>query len=416
MTTPAFITTVDAANEQTKENEYTFKAVSKVLGKVNITRSFQDITAENSHANAILTLASQNVIDGFPDGTFKPGQYINRQQAVKLINRTFTFEKVYTYRGFTDVQETNGYYDDIVMLMKLGLLMVTEESSTVIILLLTRAQMAKMLVESLGVSTTPKSTYNPFVDTNGLWYEDYALVLYELGITRGRQKTTFSPNEKVTRQQFASFLYRALNLVLAAEKESNEQRDSEKPAEEKPPVQKPSHTTVDTPIDEFNEAIKNDPFYDIERDSFYAIESTYQNERFRRIITEGRSAVAQTSLKYTSVGLGFIVIEKDGAPNQVNVGANANNNISIHLDFKNEEAVDLARQFMKITYPNVDVDTIIEQRATEARLAYEKGKDVPFVKREFQGNGGIENIDGLQIKIGANVFLEFFWIEVRDMD
>lgn len=405
--TPAIV--VDAATVQTQQNNYTFKAVPKVLAKVDITKSFPDVSATNSHANAILTLASQDVINGFPDGTFKPGQNITRQQAVKLINRTFGFEKVRTYTGFSDVMESNGYYEDIVTAYEAGIIDGSQGKFNGGYSI-TRAQMAKILVEGLGGNITPKGS-NPFKDTEGTWYEDYATVLYELGITTGTTKTTFSPNDKVTRQQFASFLYRSLNIVLENQPTEEKPSDGDKPTEEKPPVQQPSITTVDTPMDEFNAVIKNDPVYQIEKDTQYAIERTYKNERFRRLITEGRTAVAVTSLKYKAVG-GAILLEEENAPHQILVNLNTSDNLNIHLDFKNEEAVELTRQFMKIAYPEVDVDAVIKQRATEARLAYEKEKDIPVAKREFQGNAGIEENGGHQIKIGTDAFMEFFWVEV----
>lgn len=412
MVTPAFVTTVDAATDQTKESEYTFKAVPKVLSKVEITKSFPDVKATNSHAEAILILASQKVIDGYPDKTFKPGQNITRQQAVKLINRTFGFEKVRTYKGFSDVTEANGYYEDIVTAYEAGIIDGAKgkfSGGNYI----TRGQMAKILVEGLGVDVTPKGD-NPFVDTKGQWYEGYATVLHELGITTGTTKTTFSPNDHVTRQQFASFLYRSLNMVLGDNATEEKPSEGDKPTEEKP-VEKPSHTTVDTPMEEYNEIIKNDPVYDIPQDSFYALERTYQNERFRRLITqEGRNAVAATSLKYTAVG-GAIRIEKEGSPYQLYVNLNSKNELNFHINFQSEEIVNLTRELVKIAYPEVNIDAIIEQRATEARLAYEKEKDIPVAEREFQGNAAMEYQAGYEMKVGTNAFLEFFWIEFDKM-
>lgn len=90
-------------------------------------------------------------------------------------------------------------------------------------------------------------------------------------------------------------------------------------------------------MEEFNEVIKNDPVYDIEQDSFYALERTYQNERFRRLITEeGRKAVAATSLKYTAVG-GAIQIEKEDSPYQLYVNLNSKNELNFHINFQSEE-------------------------------------------------------------------------------
>lgn len=73
---------------------------------------------------------------------------------------------------------------------------------------------AVRLAETLtGKSITPAST-GTFSDTK----DTYVLKAYAAGITTGTGGTTFSPNETLTRQQMATFIYRTLRYV---EKNSN---------------------------------------------------------------------------------------------------------------------------------------------------------------------------------------------------
>ena len=72
----------------------------------------------------------------------------------------------------------------------------------------TRAQMVTFLWRALG-SEAPKSSYNPFSDVRpGAYYYDAVLWAVENNITSGTSKTTFSPNDKVTRAQTVTFLWR----------------------------------------------------------------------------------------------------------------------------------------------------------------------------------------------------------------
>lgn len=74
---------------------------------------------------------------------------------------------------------------------------------------LTRAQMAKMLVEGFGLSGSGDN--NSFSDINsGLWYNDYAITLKSYMTKPG---DTFDGDEIVTREEFASTLVRASGLT-----------------------------------------------------------------------------------------------------------------------------------------------------------------------------------------------------------
>lgn len=70
-----------------------------------------------------------------------------------------------------------------------------------------RAQLVTVLYRMAG---EPEVTgENPFTDVpDGQWYTDAVLWAAENGITDGTSETTFSPNDALTREQMATFLYR----------------------------------------------------------------------------------------------------------------------------------------------------------------------------------------------------------------
>lgn len=70
-----------------------------------------------------------------------------------------------------------------------------------------RAQLVTVLYRMAG---EPEVTgENPFTDVpDGQWYTDAVLWAAENGITEGTSETTFAPNNPLTREQMATFLYR----------------------------------------------------------------------------------------------------------------------------------------------------------------------------------------------------------------
>ncbi len=78
---------------------------------------------------------------------------------------------------------------------------------------LTRADLVKMLVRTLGLSPSPAPT-TPFSDVApGSWYAAYVAAAVGAGLVDGTTATTFSPNETVTREQMAVLLARSLRLT-----------------------------------------------------------------------------------------------------------------------------------------------------------------------------------------------------------
>nr|WP_246320460.1 S-layer homology domain-containing protein [Paenibacillus qinlingensis] len=78
----------------------------------------------------------------------------------------------------------------------------------------TRAELAKILVLSLGLKIDSSQRTSPsFQDVDSSsWYSDYVKTLVAAGITEGTSTGTFSPNANVTREELIVFIIRALQL------------------------------------------------------------------------------------------------------------------------------------------------------------------------------------------------------------
>ncbi|MGF7050198.1 hypothetical protein J2T13_004723 [Paenibacillus sp. DS2015] len=77
---------------------------------------------------------------------------------------------------------------------------------------ITRAELAKIIVLSLGLKeNSDQAIAFTDVDKNS-WYRGFAGALVESKITQGTSATTFAPDSKVTREELAVFFIRALGL------------------------------------------------------------------------------------------------------------------------------------------------------------------------------------------------------------
>lgn len=110
---------------------------------------------------------------------------------------------------FKDVRSTDYFADPVVWAYESG---ITNGISTTTFgpnSTCTRAQVVTFLWRAMGCPEVENAD-NPFIDVKeDQWYTNAVLWAAANGITNGTSATTFSPNEKVTRSQTVTFLYRA---------------------------------------------------------------------------------------------------------------------------------------------------------------------------------------------------------------
>ncbi|WP_341301325.1 InlB B-repeat-containing protein [Lysinibacillus sp. FSL H8-0500] len=154
-------------------------------------------------------LATEGIIQGFEDGTFRPNESISRMHVAALLTRAFSFEQVREGHDFKDVSLTHPYYEAIMTLQQAGIVDGTN-GAFLPNEKMTRAQLAKVLVGLMG--RTPEGT-SSFTDVDQKhWSAGYIAVLEQEGIALG-DNGKFRPNDPVTRAQFVTFLYRVMQTI-----------------------------------------------------------------------------------------------------------------------------------------------------------------------------------------------------------
>ena len=88
------------------------------------TNPYSDVASGDWYNNAISTLTSMGILDGYPDGTFRPTEPITRSEFTKIAVSFFEFtEGDLTYDGrFSDVEGTEWYVTFLAAAVEYGLI------------------------------------------------------------------------------------------------------------------------------------------------------------------------------------------------------------------------------------------------------------------------------------------------------
>lgn len=190
--------------------------------------SFADVSY---NTDAVECLAISKITTGYPDGTFRPGQPVLREQMASflvrlgdLANRLETdgsdLQDIPPYRGvnrFVDVDSASPHVQAVNRLAEIG---VTQGSTPATFdpkAPVTRAQMATFL-NRMDAYLLPYEGFDAegvdyFTDDDGSAHEANINAVASTGIAQGTAEARFSPGDAVTRSQMASFLVRYLAVI-----------------------------------------------------------------------------------------------------------------------------------------------------------------------------------------------------------
>lgn len=163
----------------------------------------------------IEALAEENVISGFPDGTFKPNAPVTRAQFAAIVRQAFNENKVREARGFTDVTANYWATPAIKEAYETGFMSGYPNRQFRPGEEIPKVQVLVSLASGLRLSpkTQPTDTLKVFRDTAEI--PTYAVN----GVAAATEKSVvvnypnvsyLNPNEVATRGDVAAFIYQAL--------------------------------------------------------------------------------------------------------------------------------------------------------------------------------------------------------------
>lgn len=171
--------------------------------------SFPDISGHWAESY-IEEAASEGLIEGYPDGSFKPNEYITRAEMATIYNRMMQLQNA-APNNFTDMP--GGWYNEAVLKnVYAGILDGYPDKTFRPDNRITRQEAAKMMGNCLPNNATG-SGISIFSDSNLIanWAEANVALCANKGYFIGDQNRRFNPNSNLTRAEAATILVRMSN-------------------------------------------------------------------------------------------------------------------------------------------------------------------------------------------------------------
>ncbi len=180
---------------------------------------FSDVKESDWACAYIMNLYEKSIINGYPDGTFKPNKEITRQQAAKMI----TLGAGLDYKGkkakFSDVDPNGEMSPYIAALVEKGAIRGYPDGKFRPTQNITRAQIAQIVAKAfdLEMGKLPAN----FKDLPSGDAGEYIKILASNGIVKGYSDGTFKPQGVTTRAQFCKILSIAMAVSAVQTAEFN---------------------------------------------------------------------------------------------------------------------------------------------------------------------------------------------------
>ena len=149
-------------------------------------------------------------VTGYPDGSFRPEEFITRAEFVKIVNNAFGFKETADIT-FTDVKEENWYYEEIQKAYKEGDIIGISETEFAPEDYITREQAAIIMSRLLELEGNVKGA-DSFYDSSQIsgWAIGYVGAVTENDLIKGYKDNTFRPQNNINRAEAVVLLDRVL--------------------------------------------------------------------------------------------------------------------------------------------------------------------------------------------------------------
>lgn len=163
--------------------------------------------------NIIDKWLSMGYITGYPDGSFKPEDFITRAEFVKIVNTAFGFKDTAEI-SFIDVKKENWYYEEIQKSYKEGDIIGVSETEFAPDNYITREQAAIIVSRLLDLEGNVSGA-DGFYDSSQIsgWALGYVGAVAEGNLIKGYEDNTFRPQNNIKRSEAVVLLDRVLNGI-----------------------------------------------------------------------------------------------------------------------------------------------------------------------------------------------------------
>lgn len=175
-------------------------------------KDFIDLYNNGTHNEAVIYLNSLGIYDYKNSQVFNGNAPVTRAEVSKLLHNLYKDqlppERKYN-NNLKDIDYNTHFYNDIIWAYESGIFDGDTKGNFNPYQTLTRAQMAKVLVKTFSLKGNEQASFKDVSLDH--WAYTYIGILQNEGISTGDGNGHFMPDDKVTLNQFSSFIYRIMN-------------------------------------------------------------------------------------------------------------------------------------------------------------------------------------------------------------
>ena len=172
---------------------------------------FPDTEQNSRVAIAAAKLKDKDIIGGFPDGTFKGEQFVNRAELAKflLLAKKISVGNLGNHNRFPDVQDGEWYVKYVIKAANLGIINGYPDGEFRPAKTVNTAEFLKMLTKTFRLSEGIQYDYKDVHDDN--WFSAYAGVAQKYNLFPDRDPNYLEPAGELTRNEVAVAIYQYLS-------------------------------------------------------------------------------------------------------------------------------------------------------------------------------------------------------------
>ncbi|KKB36559.1 C40 family peptidase [Bacillus thermotolerans] len=173
---------------------------------------FKDVAESAPTHEAIMTLTDKGVIQGFDDFTFRPDEPVTRGQAAAIINRVLGNEpKVMSH--FTDVPKSYRFAVDIAAIREAGIINGFPDKTFRPNEYMTRTEMAVIVQNAFDLKLgNAGAASNPYAEVKkGYWAYEPIVTMSTIDKTGIFKTEKYYGDHRATREVFTTAIYNAMN-------------------------------------------------------------------------------------------------------------------------------------------------------------------------------------------------------------
>lgn len=195
----------------TANQSFEYQMYSINITAEEVVAGYTDIKGHWAQAN-IEKMTLAGIVSGYANNAFYPNRSITRAEAVTVITNAFNLSESVNTLSFADVKADHWAYNYIALAVEAGIIQGYPDGTFKPDQATTRVEMAAMIAKAMEL-TMSRVTTAPFTDVEAThWAADILAKMKQDGWVEGYEDGTFKPSRYATRAEFVTFIARVLNI------------------------------------------------------------------------------------------------------------------------------------------------------------------------------------------------------------